>query len=181
MKEQILALYNQGKTYNEISKILNCSKGTISYHCGNGQKEKSLLKQRQRRNQQHYLSKKVEQFSNRKLYFKTASFQKNKKTFTVEDVISKFGIETKCYLTGCKINLINDTNYEFDHIIPASKGGLNTLDNLGITLKVANRVKHNCTVEELVNICKLIIKNVESKEIESFQSPCKSNSPNLGT
>lgn len=40
MKEEILKLRAQGKNYNEISKILGCSKGTISYHCGNGQKEK---------------------------------------------------------------------------------------------------------------------------------------------
>jgi hypothetical protein len=41
MKEQILKLRNEGKTYNEIKEILGCSKGTISFHCGNGQKEKS--------------------------------------------------------------------------------------------------------------------------------------------
>ena len=40
MKEQILQLRNSGKTYNEISLILGCSKGTISYHCGEGQKQK---------------------------------------------------------------------------------------------------------------------------------------------
>ena len=40
MKEEILKLRAQGKNYNEISKILGCSKGTISYHCGDGQKEK---------------------------------------------------------------------------------------------------------------------------------------------
>jgi DNA-binding CsgD family transcriptional regulator len=33
MKENILNLRNEGKSYNEISKILGCSKGTISYHC----------------------------------------------------------------------------------------------------------------------------------------------------
>jgi len=33
MKNRILDLRKEGKTYNEISKILNCSKGTISYHC----------------------------------------------------------------------------------------------------------------------------------------------------
>ena len=33
MKDEILRLRKEGKTYNDISKILNCSKGTISYHC----------------------------------------------------------------------------------------------------------------------------------------------------
>ena len=33
MKEKILKLREEGKSYNEIKKILGCSKGTISYHC----------------------------------------------------------------------------------------------------------------------------------------------------
>ena len=33
MKEKIIELRSQGLSYNEISKLLNCSKGTISYHC----------------------------------------------------------------------------------------------------------------------------------------------------
>lgn len=41
MKEEILKLREEGKTYNEIKLILGCSKGTISYYCGNGQKEKT--------------------------------------------------------------------------------------------------------------------------------------------
>lgn len=33
LKPQILTLRNQGKSYREIQKELNCSKGTINYHC----------------------------------------------------------------------------------------------------------------------------------------------------
>ena len=33
MKEKIIKLRKSGHTYNEISKILNCSKSVISYHC----------------------------------------------------------------------------------------------------------------------------------------------------
>lgn len=49
MKTQILELRKQGKSYNEISKIVGCSKGTISYYCGNNQKEKTLQRQNKRR------------------------------------------------------------------------------------------------------------------------------------
>ncbi len=51
MKENILKLRFEGKSYNEIQKILSCSKGTISYYCGKGQKEKSKnnLKSRRRK------------------------------------------------------------------------------------------------------------------------------------
>lgn len=40
LKNSILQLKSQGKSYNEIAEILNCSKGTISYHCSEKTKEK---------------------------------------------------------------------------------------------------------------------------------------------
>lgn len=42
MKEQILKLRTEGNTYNEIVAIVKCSKSTVSYYCGEGQKEKTL-------------------------------------------------------------------------------------------------------------------------------------------
>jgi DNA-binding CsgD family transcriptional regulator len=45
-KDEIIRLGNEGKSYREIQKILGCSKGTISYHLGMGQKEKMLSRQR---------------------------------------------------------------------------------------------------------------------------------------
>jgi IS30 family transposase len=33
IKNEILSLREQGKTYNQISKQLNCAKSTINYHC----------------------------------------------------------------------------------------------------------------------------------------------------
>lgn len=33
LKEKIISLRNEGKSFREIGKILNCSKATISYHC----------------------------------------------------------------------------------------------------------------------------------------------------
>ena len=49
-KNKIFELHNQGKSYREIQEILGCSKGTISYHLGAGQKEKSNARQKQKRN-----------------------------------------------------------------------------------------------------------------------------------
>jgi len=40
-KQKIIELRSQGKTYKEIQEYLGCSKGTISYHLGEGQKEKT--------------------------------------------------------------------------------------------------------------------------------------------
>ncbi len=50
LSEQIAELQAQGKSYNQIQVELGCSKGTISYHLGAGQKEKNLDRQRDRRN-----------------------------------------------------------------------------------------------------------------------------------
>ena len=49
LSEGILRLRAEGKTYSEIQKELGCSKGTISYHLGMGQKESSLERGRYRR------------------------------------------------------------------------------------------------------------------------------------
>jgi len=40
-EKDILRLRSEGKSYNEIAKELGCSKGTVSYHLGFGQKEKT--------------------------------------------------------------------------------------------------------------------------------------------
>jgi DNA-binding CsgD family transcriptional regulator len=33
LKNDIVQMRNEGKSYREIQKILNCSRGTINYHC----------------------------------------------------------------------------------------------------------------------------------------------------
>jgi len=33
LKSDIVQMRNEGKSYREIQKILNCSRGTINYHC----------------------------------------------------------------------------------------------------------------------------------------------------
>jgi DNA-binding CsgD family transcriptional regulator len=35
LKNDIVQMRNEGKSYREIQKILNCSRGTINYHCRN--------------------------------------------------------------------------------------------------------------------------------------------------
>ena len=55
-KEQILKLRSEGKSYREIEKILGCSKGTIAYHIGEGQKDKTNQnKKNNRKKVQEYL------------------------------------------------------------------------------------------------------------------------------
>jgi hypothetical protein len=49
LEPKIRALYEQGMSYNQIKAELGCSKGTISYHLGDGQKEKSRARLRSSR------------------------------------------------------------------------------------------------------------------------------------
>ena len=49
MREEILRLRSEGKTYNQIKIELGCSLSTISYYCGVGQKTKTLGRTRNRK------------------------------------------------------------------------------------------------------------------------------------
>lgn len=49
MKEDILRLRLEGKTYNQIKDELGCSLSTISYYCNPVQKDKTMERQRDRR------------------------------------------------------------------------------------------------------------------------------------
>lgn len=50
MKARILELHALGASYRQIQAQLGCSKGTIAYHLGVGQKLKATKRQRDRRN-----------------------------------------------------------------------------------------------------------------------------------
>ena len=188
MKDKILELRSQGKTYNQIQKELGCSKGTISFHCGKNQKEKSKSRLRKLRCKQHPYLSKISNFIEihtsciintnkhdfkKVIFFKILRFSKSHKDksymkpeFTVEDVINKFGEKPKCYLTGMDIDISNTKSYHFDHKIPRSKGGDNSLDNLGICTREANQAKNNMTEKEFIELCKsvLIHKGYKLKE-----------------
>ena len=169
MKEKILSLRDEGKTYKEICFILGCSKSTVSYHCGFGQKEKNDNRRKRRR--LNIITRRLETFKNRKiknLKESSRKFQKRtngnskidctiQETFNIQDILHKFGEHTKCYISGKKINLLLDENYSFDHIVPISKGGNNSFDNLGIVHETVNYIKHNLTIDELLNWSKVIL------------------------
>lgn len=180
MKEKILKLKSEGKSYNEIAKILNCSKGTIAYHCSDEQKEKTA--ERRKKRNKNLIIRKTDSFKYatkadvtvkpaKNLVESVRKFQKRdnnvkgfvnkdiQTTFTWKDVINKFGVDTECYLSGEKINLYQN-DYNFDHIIPTTRGGQNTFDNLGILHEIVNMMKGDLTPDELIEWCvKILVHN----------------------
>lgn len=178
--QQILLLSKEGLSYQEIALKLSCAKSTVCYYINPTQKNKSRLRTQKRRKKhpfiskrEHFLGSKKTKYKNyktqntvrKKLQLKIETFFQDRKNnmkyqkpdFTLEEVIDKFGENPKCYLTGKLIDIYKPHTYHFDHIKPVSRGGDNSLDNLGICIKEANMAKSNLTVEEFIELCQTIL------------------------
>ena len=185
-KHKILELRSQGYSYDFIQQKLGCSKGTIAYHCGEGQKNKTSNRRKSNRNKQHPLSRKVENFTkciqqinsnlkqtnrniNKILYQKIAVFSRlnskdyNHMSFTVEELLQKIGDNPTCVLTGRSIDLLNSRSYQLDHIVPRAKGGTNSIDNCQLTCREANQAKHELTLDEFINLCREVVNHHDNK------------------
>ena len=169
MKDKILALRAEGKSYKTIVKDLGCSPATVVYHCSVGGKEKQRERQRKSR-AENTLLQKVCHFKGKELkLFRTRSddFQRREASnigkrniiFSYKDVLDRIGENPTCYLTGRPINLKESRSFSFDHIIPASKGGTNELENLGLTCRDANQAKADMMLDEFLIMCEDILKH----------------------
>lgn len=184
-KENILKLRAEGKSYNEICEELGCSKGTVAYHLGEGQREKS--------NQRNSNYRKKNPLQNRIYGFKhnnkpknvirkkdnkrgkqralntaTRDFQRRDGSkllssapysFNEKDVLKKFGENPTCYLTGKQLDWNDTFNWNFDHVIPATRGGDNSFENLQVASRVANNSKNDLTLEEFLLLCKEVLEH----------------------
>ena len=179
VKEDILSLRAEGKSYNQISKILNCSKSVISYHCGNGNEKQRALNYKKNKNTLNKcIMGKVNSFKSRHVTkavkTKTSNFKRHSKSvvnnitegnFTTQDVIDKIGKNPTCYLTGKKIDLRDTPSYSFDHIIPVSQGGTNDLSNLGVCIFEANQSKTELMLEDFYDLCEAVLKHRDKQKL----------------
>lgn len=164
-KTLILQLRSEGKTYKQITEQTGYCPSTISYYCSSTTKKTILDRQKRYRKGVRVFKREYEipPF----LVGKITAFKHGKRkgksnmnirgNFTTDQFIEKFGQNTICYLTGRSIDLFIKNTYEFDHIIPISKGGTNELDNLGILCKEANYAKSNLLIDDFLLLCKEII------------------------
>ena len=58
---------------------------------------------------------------------------------------------------GEQLDITKPRDYVFDHMIPRSRGGDNSLDNLGLCTKQANMAKSDLTPEEFIQFCKKVL------------------------
>lgn len=183
LEQRILHLKSLGQTYKQIVETIGCSKGTVSYYLGVGQKAKTRHRTQKLRRKAHPFAAKIIKFrercqsgqrrtlnlsnSDRKILTdKILTFHRDRKTkmynpvtFTVEDVINKVGQNPVCYLTGKTIEIDKPRTYQFDHVVPVARGGDNSLENLAIATKEANIAKNNMTNDEFVNLCKAVLEH----------------------
>lgn len=170
---EILRLRGEGLTYNQIVEKLGCSKSTVSYYLGKDQKIKNKARAIKWRNSNKLSDrimkwhdngsrKKLEEaeprqnttLDNKRKRDKIIDFRKqNPYGFSIAEAREKIEKNPVCYLTGKYINLDDPSSYELDHIIPRSKGGDSSLDNLGLTTKAANRAKSDLTLDEFLALC----------------------------
>jgi len=184
-KDRILQLHREGKSRSEIQSLLSCSKSTISFHLSEGQKEKSNKRRTKNRSLNHPYQRKLENFKfkqRRQLKTKTQianwikiltlkinRFHRDRKlkimnepTFTIQDVIQKFGENPTCYLTGVPLDIYKPRDYAFDHMIPISRGGESTIENLNLCTKQVNMAKSDLTPDEFIALCRSVVKTADA-------------------
>lgn len=160
LKEKILQLRDEGKSYSVISDELQCTKGIISYHCNALVKQKTKGRTKRWR-KENTLKTKIRNFNNPNQRKRTTYGNVRNPNLKEECLLRKFGPNPKCYLTGVPINLDNPEEYSLDHITPISKGGTNDISNCGLASKKANMLKNDLTYEELLSVCRTILENHE--------------------
>ena len=73
----------------------------------------------------------------------------------------------RCALTGVKL----DRTANADHIVPVCKGGTDNSNNFQWLTPEANHFKGSLTVEELAHMCRLVLMNIEQRNLLSPPVP----------
>lgn len=177
LARKIKELRQKGYSFRQIASQLKCSISTVSYTLR--AKTRKLAKEKQLRLPIHekkihnkiytfknpktrttpiptwYLNQTKRQI-NKSISAKAHNFQK-KMAFNYKDVYKKYGDVFPCALTGRPLNFNEPHTYEYDHVMPHSRGGDNTIDNLQILCPEANQAKGMMTDPEFINLCKEVI------------------------
>lgn len=177
LHKKIIALRQKQLTYTQIIKVLKCSRSTVSYALR--KRTRMLAKQSNANMPVHYkrIQNKIYTFKNpttrktplpiwylnstsrqisKAISTKAHTFQR-RMAFNYKDVHKKYGDHFSCALTGRPLKFNEPQTYEYDHIMPHSRGGDNSLSNLQILCPEANQAKGMMTDEEFKDLCKEVI------------------------
>lgn len=171
--DKIKKMYNDGYGINSICKTWNLTEENVRIYLLPDNEMAKIKKERKnfslrksfakmnkikiKERQKRWREKALEN-PNYVLSIKIKQFIKNSDSIiTVEDFLNKFGNNPTCYLTGMPIDLRNASSYSLDHKIPKSLGGESSLDNMGITLRQINYMKHYLKIEEFIKLCQLVV------------------------
>lgn len=181
-KENILRLRSEGFTYKQIMEELGCSKGTVSFHCGEGQKDKSRSRVKNNRSKDrldYIIKSKLYSFCNaqtvydlptvkstsisfrQNVYDRCYKFKRrgglNLMTEDIKDFIVKIKNTTTCSLTGRDLDINDTDSWHLDHIVPVCKGGENSLKNCQVVCKDVNQAKSGLLQEDFIRLCKDVL------------------------
>jgi len=160
LKDQILALRQDGKTLAQIKLELQCSFSTVAYHLYHKTRRSTVKRVYNRRRLKprtdwdNILYRKYCQF------FRLGHYRDkivDKKTFSFETLCASLDKHPVCYLTGRPVNLSDPKDFSLDHKLPVSRGGLNDLSNLGVASATANVAKNSLTESEFVELCTQVL------------------------
>lgn len=109
---------------------------------------------------------KINKFKFNKIKGRSVGY-KPAKNYSKKDVEDRIiGDNPTCYLTGRKIDLYNTKSWQFDHILPKSRGGTGGIENMGLACYEANQAKGNLTVDETLQLCKELLQHNGYKVIK---------------
>lgn len=142
--EKIIRLKSQGYSTKEIAKILKISVSAVYLRLsGRRNKVDGIIEEKLNKYQRGHKSNRID---NIVPIDKKAAKDKIKNT-------------KSCYLTGRPLNLNDRSSWSLDHKNPRSRGGTNSIHNMGVASTIANQSKMTMNVKEYLDLCQEVLRH----------------------